>query len=130
MSTLHQYQCHLAEFFYAVQDIPAVWLRILEDNSNTSNYLLSSLLGLKHDELYVTLMQKCGLIRLEPKTKGFIASINCIWNGLGSTWSDFFIEFNLDMEISHVYQDKKKVSFVCVGTFKEAAECFTIWDQI
>jgi hypothetical protein len=121
MSTLHQYRCHLAEFLPAVQDIPVVCLRVLEDNSNnsnTSNYLLFSLLGLKHDELYVTLMQKCRLIRLELKTKGFIASINCIQNGLGYTWSDFFIEFHLDMEVSHIYQDKKKVSFVCGGTFK------------
>jgi hypothetical protein len=75
-------------------------------------------------------MQKCALIRFEPKTKGFIASINCIQNGLGYTWSDFFIEFNLDMEVSHTYQDKKKVYFVHVGTFKEGAERFTVWDQI
>jgi hypothetical protein len=105
----------------------------LEDNSNSSNphnYSLSSLLGLKHDELYVILMQKCGLIRLEPKTKGFIASINCIRNGLGYTWSGFFIKFNLDVEVSHLYQDKKKVYFVHVGIFKEGTERFTVWDQI
>jgi len=105
----------------------------LEDNSNSSNtqnYSLPSLLGLKHDELYVSLMQKCGLIRLEPKRKGFIPSINYIWNGLGYIWNDFLIEFNLDMEVSHIYQHKKKVFYVRVGTFKEGAERFTVWDQI
>ncbi len=75
-------------------------------------------------------MQICGLIRLKLKTNALIASINCIQNGLGYTRSDFFIEFNLDMEVSHLYQDKKKVSFVCIGTFKEGTEHYTVWDQI
>jgi hypothetical protein len=69
-------------------------------------------------------MQICGLIRLKLKTNALIASINCIQNGLGYTRSDFFIEFNLDMEVSHLYQDKKKVSFVCIGTFKEDLEMY------
>jgi hypothetical protein len=34
------------------------------------------------------------------------------------------------MEVSHIYQDKKKVYFLRVGTFKEGPVRFTVWDQI
>lgn len=34
------------------------------------------------------------------------------------------------MEVSHIYQDKKKVYFVRVGIFKEGTERVTVWDQI
>jgi len=44
------------------------------------------------------------------------------------SWSDFFVEFNLDMEVSCIHQKNKKIYFVCMGMFSKA--CFTILEQI
>ncbi len=48
------------------------------------------------------------------------------------TWDDCIAEYNLDLEISHIFQVneknvKKKIFFACIGLFEER---FTVWDQL
>jgi hypothetical protein len=122
MSANHNCHPHLADFFLELQNKPAKWLCILADDKNsdqTSDYL-SELLGMNQNELYIPLMLSCRFMRYHVvcKRRELVPSIYS-HNGYGYTWSDFFIEFNLDMEVSCIYQKNKKLYFFHVGRFSK-----------
>jgi hypothetical protein len=85
---------------------------------------------MNENELYNPFMLSCSLIRYHvvKKNRELVPSIYPTRNGYGYSWSDFFVEFNLDMEVSCIHQKNKKMYFVHIGTFSKS--CFTILEQI
>ncbi len=136
MRTNRNCRHHLAIFFSKLQSKPAKWFRILGDerSSDHSNDCLSKLLGMSENDFYIPLMLSCGLLRPVPKKKDVVPSINHIRNGFGYTWGDFFIEYNLDMEVSHIFEcdgdnnRQTKHYFVRIGRFSSGR--VTILEQL
>jgi hypothetical protein len=66
--------------------------------------------------------------------KEVVPSINHIRNGFGYTWGDFFNEYNLDMEVSHIFEcdgdnnRQTKHYFVRIGRFSSGR--VTILEQL
>jgi hypothetical protein len=89
---------------------------------------------MSENDFYIPLMLSCGLLRPVPKKKEVVPSINHIRNGFGYTWDDFFIEYNLDMEVSHIFKcdgdnnRQTKHYFVRIGRFSSGR--VTILEQL
>jgi hypothetical protein len=129
MSANHNCRQHLADFFSELQNKPAKWLRILaeDNNSDQPSDCLSELLGMNKNELYIPLMLSCRLMRYHRED--LVPSIYSR-NGYGYTWSDFFIEFNLNMEVSCIYQKRRSfTSFVLEGSLQVVLQFWSRFDK-
>jgi len=131
MSSAHDLRCHLA-FFCSAEHEPACWLTIVSHGSSPHD-CASRLLGLHYEKLYLPLMLKCGLKHIAKsnrhKSVTTNPSIESTVTNSYYTWADFIIEHKLNMEISYIILNKKKL-FIRCGSFEEGSSHFTIWDQI